>query len=146
MVFVVVFFRFSRCMVAFLKNHLNLQNLFIWTNTNMISASYQKLWIPKKNLCEHVRSCIVLEEKGNTPKDFWRNGFMPKGYAQCVICMKLQQKGKACHEHQKTHDLINKKGYIWQGKSCGILSQITNKNWNRLKQKSRSFAGMIKQR
>jgi hypothetical protein len=26
------------------------------------------------------------------------------------------------------------------------LSQITNKNWNRLKQKSRSFAGMIKQR
>jgi hypothetical protein len=82
----------------------------------------------QKNLCEHVRSCIVLEEKGNTPKDFWRNGFMPKGYAQCVICMKLQQKGKACHEHQKTHDLINKKGYIWQGKSCGILSQITNKN------------------
>jgi hypothetical protein len=26
------------------------------------------------------------------------------------------------------------------------LRQITNKNWNRLKQKSRSFAGMIKQR
>jgi hypothetical protein len=26
------------------------------------------------------------------------------------------------------------------------VSQITNKNWNRLKQKSRSFAGMIKLR
>jgi hypothetical protein len=32
-----------------------------------------------------------LEEKGNTPKYFWRNGFMLKGYAQCVICMKQQQ-------------------------------------------------------
>jgi hypothetical protein len=32
-----------------------------------------------------------LEEKGNTPKDFWRNGFVLKGYAQCVICMKQQQ-------------------------------------------------------
>jgi hypothetical protein len=38
-----------------------------------------------------VRSCIVLEEKGNTPKDNWCNGFMFKGYAQCVICMKQQQ-------------------------------------------------------
>jgi len=24
-------------------------------------------------------------------KDFWHNGFMLKGYAQCVICMKQQQ-------------------------------------------------------
>jgi len=34
-----------------------------------------------------------LEEKGNTPKDFWHNGFMLKGCVQCVICMK-QQKNK----------------------------------------------------
>jgi hypothetical protein len=47
-----------------------------------------------KNHCEHVRSCIALEEKGNTPKDSWRNGFMLKGYVQYVICMKQQQKGR----------------------------------------------------
>jgi len=32
-----------------------------------------------------------LEEKGNTPKDSWRNGFMLKGYVQCVICMEQQK-------------------------------------------------------
>jgi len=41
-----------------------------------------------KNPYEHVRSCIFLEEKENIPKDYWRNGFMLKAYAQYVICMK----------------------------------------------------------
>jgi hypothetical protein len=84
-------------------------------------------------MCEHVRSCVVLGEKGNTPKDSWRNGFMLKGYAQCVFAWD-SNKMKAFHEHRKTHDLINKKRLIWQRKSCGILSQITNKtetSWNR---------------
>jgi hypothetical protein len=56
----------------------------------MISVFVLNFEFPK-NLCEHVRSCIVLEEKENTPKDFWRNGFMVKGYAQCVICMRQKQ-------------------------------------------------------
>jgi hypothetical protein len=59
-----------------------------------------------------VKTCMVLEERGNTPKDSWRNGFMFKGYVQRVICMKQQKKMKACHEHRKTHDLINKKGSV----------------------------------
>jgi hypothetical protein len=56
----------------------------------MISVFVLNFKFPK-NLCEHVRSCVVLQEKGNTPKDSWRNAFMLKGYAQCVICMKQQQ-------------------------------------------------------
>jgi len=45
------FFGFSMCMVTFLRNHPNFQNLFVWTNTNMISALYltlnsqKSLWI-----------------------------------------------------------------------------------------------------
>ena len=34
---------------------------------------------------------LFWEEKGNTPQDFRRDGFMLKGYAQCVICMKQQK-------------------------------------------------------
>jgi hypothetical protein len=37
-------------------------------------------------------SCIVFEEKGNTPKGSWCRGFVSKGCAQCVICMKQQEK------------------------------------------------------
>jgi hypothetical protein len=70
-VVVVFFFLFSRCMVTFLWNSLNFQNLFVWTNTNMISVSYQNFEFPKK-LYEHVRSCIVLEgKKGNTLVVSW---------------------------------------------------------------------------
>ena len=39
-------------------------------------------------MCDHAQ----LEEKGNTPKDSWCDGFMLNGYAQRVICMKQQQK------------------------------------------------------
>ena len=46
---------------------------------------------------------LFWEEQGNAPQDFGRDDFMLKGYAQCVICMKQQQK-KACDEHSKTHD------------------------------------------
>ena len=35
---------------------------------------------------------LFWEEKGNAPQDFGRDCFMLKGYAQCVICMKQQQK------------------------------------------------------
>jgi len=44
-------------------------------------------------------------------------------------------KMKACHEHRKTQQ----ERLIGQEKSCGNLSQISNKNWNRLKQKIKKF-------
>jgi hypothetical protein len=70
-VVVVFFFLFSRCMVTFLWNSLNFENLFVRTNTNMISVSYQNFEFSKK-LYEHVRSCIVLEgKKGNTLVVSW---------------------------------------------------------------------------
>ena len=87
----VFFFGFSRCMVTSLRNHLNFQNSFVSDKHQHDFCFCTKLWIPE-NPCEHVRSCIVLEKKGNTPKDSWCDGFMLNGYAQCVICMKQQQK------------------------------------------------------
>ena len=36
---------------------------------------------------------LLWEEKGTAPQDFGRDGFMLKGYAQCVICMKQQNEG-----------------------------------------------------
>jgi hypothetical protein len=39
-------------------------------------------------MCDHA---LFWEEKGNTPKDSWRNGFMLKDYALCVICMRQEQ-------------------------------------------------------
>jgi hypothetical protein len=55
-------------MVTFLRNHLNFQNSFVLDKHQHGFCFYTKLLIPK-NSCEHVRSCIVLEEKGNTLKD-----------------------------------------------------------------------------
>jgi len=52
----IFFFRFSRCMVTFLRNHLNFQNLFVWTNTNMISVFVLNFEFPKilVNMCDHA--------------------------------------------------------------------------------------------
>jgi hypothetical protein len=61
-----------------------------------------------------------LEGKGNTPKDSWRNGFIIKGYAQCVICMKQQQKMKTCHEHGKNNILLIRKTHLTE-KSLATL-------------------------
>jgi hypothetical protein len=61
----VFFSRFSRCMVTFLRNHLNFQNSFVSDKHQYYFCFCTKLWIPK-NPYEHVRLCIVLEEKGNT--------------------------------------------------------------------------------
>ena len=72
------FWVFSRCMATFLRNHLNFQNSFFLDKHQHDFSFCTKLWIPK-NTCEHVRSCIVLEEKGNTPKDSWCDGFMLNG-------------------------------------------------------------------
>jgi hypothetical protein len=53
-----------------------------------------------------------LEEKENTPKDFWHNGFMFKGYAQCVICMKQQQKGRHVMNTKKHMILLTRKANL----------------------------------
>jgi len=113
------FFRFSRCMVTFLRNLLNFQNTFVLDKHQYDFCFCTKSWIPK-NPCEHGWSCIVLEEKGNTPKDSWRNGFIIKGYAQCVICMKQQQKMKTCHEHGKNNILLIRKTHLTE-KSLATL-------------------------
>jgi len=76
-----------------------------------------------KNLCEHVQSYVVLEEKGNTPKDSWRIGFMFKGYAQCVICMKQQQKWRHVMNTGKHMILLKRKAH-WTGK---VLQAWSNK-------------------
>jgi len=60
-------FRISRCMGTFLRDHLNFQNLFVWTNTKMISTCTKNFKF-LRNLCEH-EIMSIWEEKGNTPKD-----------------------------------------------------------------------------
>jgi hypothetical protein len=59
-----------------------------------------------------MRSCIVLEEKENTTNDSWRNGFVSKGYAQCVICMKQQQKWKHAMNTGKHMILLTRKAHL----------------------------------
>ena len=75
---------FSKCMTTFLGDHLNLQNSSIRTNTNLILVFVLKPWFPK-NPCENIGSCIVFEEKGNTPKNSWCSGFMSKGCARVGV-------------------------------------------------------------
>jgi len=114
------FFGFSRCMVTFLTNHLNFQNSFVLDKHQHDFCFCTKLWIPK-NSCEHVRSCIVFEEKGNTPKDFWRNGFMFKGHAHYIINHKSSFDNESLVE-------------FW-----AKLPPKTGTGWN----KKSSFVGMI---
>jgi hypothetical protein len=126
------FFFFLRCMVTFPMNHLNFQN-------SVVSDKYQhdfyfctKLWIPK-NPCEHVWSCIVLEEKGNTPKDSWCYAFMLNGYAQCVICMK-QQKWRYVMKTGKHMILFNKKGSFDKESLMKLWAKLPTKigtGWNK---------------
>jgi hypothetical protein len=91
-----------------------------------------KLWIPK-NPCEHVRSCIVLEEKGNKPKDSWCYAFMLNGYAQCVICMK-QQKWRYVMKTGKHMILFNKKGSFDRESLMKLWAKLPTKigtGWNK---------------
>jgi hypothetical protein len=138
----VFFFQVSRCMVTFLGNHLNFQNSVVLDKHKHVFCFCTKLWI-LKNPCEHVRSCIVLKEKGNIPKDSWRNGFMLKGYAQCVICMK-QQKWKHVMNIGKHMILLTRKAHLTEKVLWYYeLTHKTKTGWNK---KSRSFEGMINQR
>jgi len=96
-------------MVTFLRNHLNFQNSFVSNKHQYDFCFCTKLWIPK-NPC--VRSCIVLEERGNIPKYSWCNGFMLKGYVQCVICMKQQQKWRHVMNTEKHMILLTRKAHL----------------------------------
>jgi hypothetical protein len=118
-------------MVIFQRNHLDFQKSFVLDKHQHDFYFCTKLWIPK-NPCEHVRSCIALEEKGNTPKDSWRNGFMLKGYAQCVICMKQQQKWRHVMNIGKHMILLTRKAHLteevlWHYKLTNKIETGSNK-------------------
>jgi hypothetical protein len=51
-----------------------------------------------------MKTFMVLEKKGNTPKDSWRNGFVSTKV--CSVCY--------LHEHtkKKTHAFIHRKGSL----------------------------------
>jgi hypothetical protein len=129
----VFFFRFSRCMVIFLRNHLNFQNLFVWTNTNMISVSYQKLWIPKKSLW----TCAIMHSFGRK----WKHN--TKILGAMVSCLKVMldvlfawnnnKKWRHVTNTGKTHDLISKKDSFDRGSLVALWAY--QQDWNRLKQK-----------
>ena len=104
-------FFFFKLSGTFLWDHLNFQNLFVWINTNMIFVSYQKLWIPKKSLwtCEIMHN---FGRKGKHTSDYWHNGFMSKGYAQCVICMKQKQKWRHVINTGKHMILVIRKAHL----------------------------------
>jgi hypothetical protein len=91
-----------------------------------------KLWIPK-NPFEHVRSCIVLEEKGNTPKDSWCSGFMSKDCAHSVICLKHQQKWRHIVNTGKHMILLTRKTHLTEKVLCHYKSNY-QQDWNKLKQ------------
>jgi len=119
-------------MVTFPRNHLNFQNSFVSDKYQHDFYFCTKLWIPK-NPCEHVWSCIVLEEKGNTPKDSWCYAFMLNGYAQCVICMK-QQKWRCVMKTGKHMILFNKKGSFDRENLMKLWAKLPTKigtGWNK---------------
>ena len=113
-------------------NHLNFQNSFVSDKYQHDFYFCTKLWIPK-NPCEHVWSCIVLEEKGNTPKDSWCYAFMLNGYAQWVICMK-QQKWRCVMKTGKHMILFNKKGSFDRESLMKLWAKLPTKigtGWNK---------------
>jgi hypothetical protein len=90
--------------ITFLRNHLNFQNFVCFGQTPTWFLS-TKLWIPKK-LYEHVRSCIILKEKGETHSWF-------RGWRLCLVCYlhEMATKMKARYESTRKHMvLFNKKG------------------------------------
>jgi hypothetical protein len=117
------FFWFFRCMVTFLRNHLNFQYSLVLNKHQNDFYFCTKLWIPENS----------LEEKGNTPKDSWCSDFVSKYCAQSVIYMKQQQKMKTCHEHRKTLDLINMKALLTK-KILLHCEPSYQQDWNKLKQ------------
>ena len=92
-----------------------------------------------------MRSCIVLEERGNIPKYSWCNGFMLKGYVQCVICMKQQQKWRHVMNTGKHMILLTRKAHLTMKVLWNFKPHYQQKP-EQVETTSRSFAGMIKQR
>jgi hypothetical protein len=110
------FFWFSRCMITFLRNHLNFQYSLVLNKHQNDFCFCTKLWILENS----------LEDKENTLKDSWCSGFVSKYCAQSVIYMKQQQKWKHVMNTGK-HLILLTRRLFWQRKSCCIMSQVTNK-------------------
>ena len=92
-----------------LGDHLNFQNSYVRTNTNLISVFVLKPWFPK-NHYENMGSCIVFREKGNTPNNSWCSGFMSKGCARVSVLFAWNNnKNERTSWTQETHDLTKKK-------------------------------------
>jgi len=98
---------FSRCMVTSLRNHLNFQNLFVWTNTNMISVFVLNFDFPKILMKTWGHACC-FGKKGKTPKDSWCGGFISTKV--CSVCY--------LREHKKRKHMILLTGKAhWTGKT-----------------------------
>jgi hypothetical protein len=106
--FFLFFFWFSMCMVTFLRNHPNFQNLFVWTNTNMIFVLYLTL-----NSQKSLWTCAIMHS--------WKKREThPKILGVVVSCLtimlnvlfgwKKQQKWRYVMKTEKHMILFNKKG------------------------------------
>ena len=129
------FFWFSRCMVTSLRNHLNFQNSFVSDKHQNDFCFCSKLWF-SKNPCENMGSCLLFWEKGKTPMNSWRNGFV--SIKVCSVCY--------LHEHKKkkTHDFINRKGSFDRESLVAFWAKLPTKTGIGWKNQE-IFAGMIKQ-
>ena len=85
-----------------------------------------ELWFPK-NPCENMGSCLVLGKREKQTKEFLMQWFCKY---KSVLSMLFAW---THHKHKKNTWFYLQERLIWQRKSCGILSQITDKNLNRLK-------------
>ena len=125
------FFGFSRCMVTSLRNHLNFQNSFVSDKHQHDFYFYTKLWILKKSLW----TCAIMHCFGKKRETH------QKILGAMASCLKIMlyvlfawdnNKIKACHEHKKTLDLINKKALLT--KKVLLHYELTNKtetDWNK---------------
>jgi hypothetical protein len=129
------FFGFSWCMVTSLRNHLNFQNSFVSDKHQHDFCFCSKLWF-SKNPCENMGSCLLFWEKGKTPMNSWRNGFVSTKV--CSVCY--------LHEHkkEKTHDFINRKGSLDKENLVEFWAKLPTKTGIGWKNQE-IFAGMIKQ-
>ena len=65
--FVFFFFKFLRCIVTFLRNHLNFQNSFVLDKHQYDFYFCTKLWIPKKFLW----TCEIMHSFGKKENMLW---------------------------------------------------------------------------
>jgi len=76
-----LFFKFSKCMVTLLRNHLNFQNSFVLDKHQYDFCFFVlTLNVPKKYPWKHMRLCMVLEES-KTSKDSSCYSFVSKSCA-----------------------------------------------------------------